>query len=395
MDKQEIFLLENLCSNDIVIQVDSPNEAKSTLSKLFSYHLAVVDGCNIIRKTPPLGDLNKVTNVQAKSNGLIELVFGNEHKVIDHVPPEYRISFSQFSSDNSLDDYYTEHVAHSVKLEARKNRLCFLMDNMFRDIELEDIAKMSEEAIEGIEALFAEIQGQQRMPKFTEDSRPVQPKLSDLGYSKTQIKTIKDVVTKPEVVINGSAFSLKKNAGFTTKHSSSIEEKLIPTEFASVSCCAPRGEYPYSYGNYFYINDGSSTGIYVVNIWYENLKHLIDNGVLSDTVQAIVFTSHIGIKCAYITDERVPDKALHDPYFCGCITNPDVLRFHTVCPTDLCICEHDVKSAINWTSVSYKDINNNQKNYPTSKNGTCVECSQRFSWIGNGDEGDDGMIYRN
>lgn len=395
MNKKEIFLLENLCSNDIVIQVGSPCEARTTLSKLFSYHLAVVDGCNIIRKAPPLRDLHKVTNVLARSNGLIELVFGNENKAIAHVLPEYRISFSQFSSDNSLENYHTEHVAHSVKVEARKNRLCFLMDNMFRDIEPEDITKMSEETVEVIEALFSEVQGRHRMPKFIEDSPPEQPKLSNLGYSVKQIETIKDVVEKPEVIISGSAFSLKKNAGFTTKHSSSIVEKLIPTEVASVSCCVPSSEYPYSYGNYFFINDGSREGIYIVNTWYENLKHLIDNGVLPDTVQAIVFTSHEGVKCAYITDERVPDKALHAPYFCGCITNPDVLRFHTVCPTDLCICEHDVKSAINWTSLSYRDINNNPTSYPTSKNGTCVECSQRFTWIGNGAAGDSGMIYRN
>ena len=62
-------------------------------------------------------------------------------------------------------------------------------------------------------------------------------------------------------------------------------------------------EFPMKYGNYF-----GSEKHHVLNMWYENLKHLIDIGVLNraDKLEGVAFGGGI-----VITDSRIPKDYLN------------------------------------------------------------------------------------
>lgn len=360
------FLQGHLYGLEIAIEVESPEEASSTLHKLFNLDFAILDGCNIIRESPPLSKLTDVVAILAKANGTIDLVFGYDNNAVRQTRDvDHKITFDQFISENIPDDHLVDEIEFTVMLEARRNRLCYLMENMWREIELEDISNLDESKIEAIEGLFSVLQGRQKMPKIQEQAKPESESESRLSYS-----------------------------NFSSLHSASVIEESLPTQTNRLPYITPEGKFPYPRGRYFFINDGTNQGIYVVNLWYENMKYLIDNGALTDTINAVVFTSNKGVKCAYIIDDRVPDNALHAPVFGGSLVNPDVLRFHTSCPEGLCICEHDYKSAIHWSTLSYNDVNNEPTNYPICKSGYCVECSKRFSWVGDGVKEDSGTLTR-
>lgn len=62
-------------------------------------------------------------------------------------------------------------------------------------------------------------------------------------------------------------------------------------------------DYPKSYGNYF-----SCGGYHMLNMWYENLKHLIKIGTLNpdDEIDGVVFGGGI-----VITDKKIPEGYLN------------------------------------------------------------------------------------
>lgn len=77
---------------------------------------------------------------------------------------------------------------------------------------------------------------------------------------------------------------------------------------------------PVSKGNYFSTRDD----INIVNMWAENLKHLIQTGVINDGIMAVTLYTLRGTKWAVVTDNRVPKDYLHSvsPCFTGIPTPP-------------------------------------------------------------------------
>lgn len=113
---------------------------------------------------------------------------------------------------------------------------------------------------------------------------------------------------------------------------------LIKANAHWISACGFNGTFPFKRGNYF----SNSQEYYFVNLWYENLQHLLDNGYLDDgKIEVLLFKQDGSDKfeCAYVIDERVPKEALHAPYFCGIKPNVEIVRMHHNVPDDKCLCE--------------------------------------------------------
>ena len=149
------------------------------------------------------------------------------------------------------------------------------------------------------------------------------------------------------------------------------EKMMINTAIGRSSLCGVSGKFPFKRGNYC----SNVDGMYVSNMWYENIKHLVDTNVIDSEMLALVFTEH-GMKYAYIIDPRIPKEALNKPYFCGIKTSVKVLRHHYDVPEDKCVCEH-VPETISWTSFGYDEKNNKC----TSKTGICNECNSKYEFI--------------
>ncbi|MCY9865093.1 hypothetical protein OTK49_21475 [Vibrio coralliirubri] len=134
-----------------------------------------------------------------------------------------------------------------------------------------------------------------------------------------------------------------------------------------ISTCGVRGEFPFERGNYF----TSSEKYYFVNLWYENLKHLLDNGYLEDGKIEVLLFKHLDVDkfgYAYVVDERVPKEALHEPYFCGIRTNVEIIRMHHKVPDDKCLCEVD----------EYKLLTTSGRDDKGLDRLWCCQCDTRF-----------------
>ena len=90
-------------------------------------------------------------------------------------------------------------------------------------------------------------------------------------------------------------------------------------EALDFGCCSQVGiiedNFPLDWGNYFYlmVDDvtptflgGKGREIEIVNMWYENLKHLVDKGEVSFPIKIKLLTE----RCAIVVDPRVNPKFL-------------------------------------------------------------------------------------
>lgn len=135
----------------------------------------------------------------------------------------------------------------------------------------------------------------------------------------------------------------------------------------TISLCGVNGEFPFKFGNYF----SNAEDYYFVNLWYENLEYLLDNGIIDDgKIEALLFkyADSDSYVYAYVIDERVPKEALHAPYFCGIKTSVEIVRMHHKVPDDKCLCEVD---DYNLTSKNGWD-NKGMARY------TCPQCKTYF-----------------
>ncbi|AGN30287.1 hypothetical protein VPFG_00288 [Vibrio phage nt-1] len=129
-----------------------------------------------------------------------------------------------------------------------------------------------------------------------------------------------------------------------------MKKTKITARVGMMSLVGVSGSFPYARGNYC----SNTQGYYFVNLWAENLEHLINNGYLPDgQIEVLLFRDNKqqDYRYAYVIDERVPKEALHAPYFCGIATSVEVMRYHYQTPDDKCLCDTDdysVLSAHSW-----------------------------------------------
>ena len=115
-----------------------------------------------------------------------------------------------------------------------------------------------------------------------------------------------------------------------------MKKMIINANVGMMSCAGISGKFPYTWGNYC----SNVDGIYFVNLWAENLQHMLINNILADGKVEVILFEENGCKYAYAIDERIPEEAIHAPYFCGIKTCLAVLRYHSQVPDDKCVCDY-------------------------------------------------------
>lgn len=139
-----------------------------------------------------------------------------------------------------------------------------------------------------------------------------------------------------------------------------METTFIKSAIGMMSCVGIGGEFPFKHGNYC----SNTDNIYFVNLWAENIDHLITHNIIDDKLEALVFTEH-GCKYALVVDKRIPSNVYHKPYFCGIRTSEKVIRHFYKIPDNDCICDH---GHISWTSFSGQE-----------KKGSCIACETKYT----------------
>lgn len=88
-----------------------------------------------------------------------------------------------------------------------------------------------------------------------------------------------------------------------------IETKLIDAKVTGQSLIGTGRERPVSWGNYFEVQEGR-----VMNMWAENLEHLVDTGVLQDGKVEVNIYTDIDKERSWVLviDERVPVDYLYN-----------------------------------------------------------------------------------
>lgn len=88
-----------------------------------------------------------------------------------------------------------------------------------------------------------------------------------------------------------------------------IETKLINAKVNSQSLIGTSRERPVSRGNYFWVKEGR-----VMNMWAENLEHLVKTKVLKDgKVEVIIYTdTENDHSWVLVIDSRVPEDYLYN-----------------------------------------------------------------------------------
>lgn len=157
----------------------------------------------------------------------------------------------------------------------------------------------------------------------------------------------------------------------------------ISTQVVCSSCVGVGGDFPYKHGNYCWV----SGDYYLVNQWAENIQHMVNEGIIGKTMEAIVFEQD-GNKYAFVDDPRIPDDSYHAPYFCGVKACIELLRWYHDIPDGECLC-HD-KSTVSFCRYHYaqdakkRAIVNVEtgRSILTHKEGNCRQCGKPFIKVG-------------
>ncbi|QIW90612.1 UNVERIFIED_ORG: hypothetical protein GCAPEGMB_00265 [Vibrio phage V07] len=147
-----------------------------------------------------------------------------------------------------------------------------------------------------------------------------------------------------------------------------MKKAKITAQVGMMSLCGVSGSFPFSHGNYC----SNTQGYYFVNLWAENLKHLVANDYLPDgQIEVLLFRDNKrqNYVYAYVIDERVPKEALHAPYFCGIATSVEIMRYHHQTPDDKCLCYSEDYRLLSMRSQDMKGRSVRH----------CPECDTRYT----------------
>lgn len=142
----------------------------------------------------------------------------------------------------------------------------------------------------------------------------------------------------------------------------------IDAKVGMMSLVGVSGSFPYAHGNYC----SNTQGYYFVNLWAENLEHLVANGYLPDgQIEVLLFRDNKqqNYRYAYVIDECVPKEAIHAPYFCGIATSVEIMRYHYQTPDDKCLCHTE-----DYRILSMRSQDNKGRSVRH-----CPECDTRYT----------------
>ena len=85
-----------------------------------------------------------------------------------------------------------------------------------------------------------------------------------------------------------------------------VERKYVDPKITGRSLIGVGSKRPVPWGNYFWLNEGR-----VVNMWAENLEHLVNTGILDNNIEVLVYTID-DYSWVLIIDKRVPPEYLYN-----------------------------------------------------------------------------------
>ena len=86
-----------------------------------------------------------------------------------------------------------------------------------------------------------------------------------------------------------------------------VETKLVDAVVDTMSLIGTSRERPISWGNYFWVSEGR-----VVNMWAENLEHLVSKKVLADKKVLVNIYSYNDCQWLLVVDNRIPADYLYN-----------------------------------------------------------------------------------
>jgi len=100
-----------------------------------------------------------------------------------------------------------------------------------------------------------------------------------------------------------------------------VERREIEASVGMHSLVGIHGDPPYGHGNYF----SFSSGPRCVNMWAENMNHLIETGVIDEEIEVELWRTN-DKEWAVVVDDRAPDDYVEEsPCFTGYGSPPNTI----------------------------------------------------------------------